>query len=234
MIQLTSILLWCNINLFGIGDTSDAHLAVLVSQSMAQLSELQSLLKTANMTSKQLDQAVELADRMQKGIDQVLKPIQRSRQFQRALMRVKDARNLKELRYGAEEVRDYLDYYEQLFPEKYEAEKERREDYENFEKAVSNANRSDLDEINRLESEIVQGSSTGAFSPARAQQLSAQIQLKQWESQVLLREQIQRLIDENNTLREEIARNRRKKEIQEELDSQLIEKRWKESWGEGL
>lgn len=232
--HLSTYLIWANVSLFGIADTSDAHLAVLVSQSAAQLSELQSLLKTSNMTSKQLNDAVELADKMQRGIDQVLKPLEKSKQFQDAIMNIKDARNLKELRYGAVEVRDYFDTYKSFFPEKAEEENQRREDYENFEKEVSQANRADLDEIKSLENEILRDSASGRFSPARAQQVSAQIQLKQWESQILLREQIQRLMDENNTLREEIARERRKKEIQEEMDSKLIESRWRDGWKEGL
>lgn len=231
MMSLPTIVLWGTVSF---GFTSDAQLAILVAQSASQLAELQALLKQANVTSKQVTQAVELADKMQKGIDGVLKPIEKSRQFQKALMRIKDSRDLKDLRYGATEVRDYLDYYRQLFPEKYEEEKQRRADYEQFEKEISQANRADLDEISRLESEIVQGSASGHFSPARAQQLSAQILLKQWESQVLLREQLQRLIDENNTLREEVARGRRKSEIQQEMDSDLIQNRWRDSWGDGL
>lgn len=222
------------ISLFGIGDTSDAYLSVLVTQSASQLAELQSILKTADITVKQLDQAVELAEKMQTGIDKVLKPIEKSRQFQRALMQLKDARSLKDLRYGAEEVRDYMDSYKALFPEKSKKEEERRNDYENFEKQVSSANRSDLDEIEKLEREISNDSASGSFSPARAQQLSTQIQLKQWESQVLLREQIQRLIDENNTLKEEVARKRRQEEIQNKLDRELVQKKWQAGWKEGM
>lgn len=222
------------INLFGIGDTSDAYLGLLVSQSASQLMELQKLLKTADMTVKQLDQAVEIADKVQTGIDKVLRPLEKSRQFQQAIMRLKDARNLKELRYGAEEVRDYLDAYKALFPEKSRAEEERRKDYESFEKEVSKSNRADLDEIEKLQREIETDSASGKFSPGRAQQVSTQIQLKQWESQVLQREQMQRLIDENNTLREEVARERRKGEIQQKLDEEMVKSKWQKGWKSGL
>lgn len=234
MLNVQLLILHGMVSLFGIGDTSDAYLSVLVTQSASQLAELQSILKTADVTVKQLDQAVDLAEKMQSGIDKILKPIERSRQFQRALMQLKDARSLKELRYGAEEVRDYMDSYKALFPEKSKKEEERRSDYENFEKEVSKANRSDLEEIEKLEREISNDSANGSFSPARAQQVSAQIQLKQWESQVLLREQIQRLIDENNTLKEEIARKRRQEEIQNKLDRELVQKKWQAGWKEGM
>jgi len=234
MITIYSAVFSGLVSLFGIGDTSDAHLAILITQSAQQLVELQKLLKTADLTVKQLDQAVELADKMQTGIDQVIKPLEKARQFQKALIRLKESRNVRDLRYGAEEVRDYMDYYKRLFPEKSHEEEQRRSDYETFEREISKTNRSDLEEIERLENEIARDSATGKFSPARAQQISAQIQLKTWESQVVMREQIQRLIDENNTLREEIARRRRKEEIQSKMDSDLIETRWKSGWGDGL
>lgn len=222
------------ISLFGIGDTSEGYLAVLISQSASQLVELQSLLKATNTTVKQLDQAVLLSQKMQAGIDKVLKPIEKSRQFQRALLELKEARTIKDLRYGAEEVRDYMDSYKTLFPEKSRKEELRRSDYESFEKQVTSANRADLDEIEKLEREISEDSAKGTFSPGRAQQLSAQIQLKQWESQVLLREQMQRLIDENNTLREEVSRKRREEEIQNKLDREMVQRKWQSGWKEGM
>jgi len=234
VISIQSLVLSSAIGLFGIGDTSDAYLSVLVTQSASQLIELQKILKTADVTVKQLDQAVDLAEKMQSGIDKVLKPIEKSRQFQQALMRLKDARSIKELRYGAEEVRDYFDHYKTMFPEKSRQEEERRRDYERFEQEVSKSNRADLEEIQRLEAEIAKDSASGNFSPARAQQVSAQIQLKQWESQILMREQMQRLMDENNTLREEIARRRRKEEIQQKLDESLVKSKWKAGWGDGM
>jgi len=234
MIFIQSIVFSSVIGFWGIGDTSDAYLSVLVTQSASQLAELQKIMKTADVTVKQLDQAVDLAEKMQSGIDKVLKPLEKSRQFQQALMRLKDVRSMKDLRYGAQEVRDYFDNYKKLFPEKSRQEEERRKDYESFEQQVSKTNRADLEEIQRLETEIARDSASGNFSPGRAQQVSTQIQLKQWESQVLMREQVQRLMDENNTLREEIARRRRKEEIQQKLDETLVKSKWKSGWGEGM
>ena len=234
MILAPGIVLFMAVGFWGVGDTSDAYLSVLVTQSASQLAELQKLLKTADLTVRQLDQAVDLAEKVQSGIDKALKPIEKSKQFQKALMRLRESSSLKDLRYGAEDVRDYLETYKAYFPEKSKKEEERRKEYEAFEKEMSKSNRADLEEIEKIEAEITKDSATGQFSPGRAQQISAQIQLKQWEGQVLQREQMQRLMDENNTLREEIARERRKNEIQQKQDESLVKSKWEKGWKSGL
>lgn len=228
------ILTFSSIKFLGIGDTGDVYLAQLVMQASMQLNEMNKILNTANMTSKQLQQAVSMTEDMQRGIDQVISPLKKTRQFKMAIERLRSSRDLKEIRYGAEDVRDYLDYYESLFPEKAKADQERRENYEAFEKQIELANQADLEEIERLENEIHEQSIRGDFSPGRANQISTQIQLKNWESQVLLREQLQRLMDENNTLREEVARTRRREEIQNKLDGEFVRRRVEKGWGDGL
>lgn len=224
MISIQSIVLSSTISLFGIGDTGDAHLAVLVSQSAQQLAELNRLLKTANQTSQTLNTALELSEKLQRGIDQTLQSYRRTKQFQEALVRLGRNRDLKGFRENAEDVRDYVDYYAALFPKKAAQDQERRRDYDEFQDQVQKTAESDMKEIDSLEKDLV-----GA-SPARAQQISAQIQLKQLESQVITRQQLARLLEENNQLREEAARDRRRKQMEETASKKLIEDRWKKSW----
>jgi hypothetical protein len=229
-----SILCFSSIKLFGIGDTGDFYLQQILIQSLAQIQEMEKLLGAANLSNSQLKQAVAMAENMQRGIDKVIKPLEQTRQFKQALIRIGESKSLQEIRYGAEEVRDYLDSYERFFPERARVDQERRLEYKEFERHIKAVNQSDLAAIEKLETEIHRESARGEFSPGRASQISAQIQLKNWESQVLLREQIQRLLDENNTLREEVGRNRRREEIQSRLDSEFVQRRFEKGWGDGM
>ncbi len=212
------------VSIFGVGDTGDAHLAVLVAQSAQQLAELNRLLKVANQSQEAMNRAVEMAEKVQAGIDKSLNTFRKAKEFQEAVVRLGKNRNLKEFRQNAEEVRDYVHYYKDLFPEKAKADEERRKDYDSFQDQIQKTSESDLKEIDSLEREL-----KGA-SPARAQQISAQIQLKQLESQVVTRQQLARLIEENNQLREEAARERRRQAIEDLQSSKMVEQRWKGSW----
>jgi len=224
MISINSIILSSTISLFGIGDTGDAHLAMLVAQSAQQLSELNRVLKVANHSSQTLNTALDLSEKLQRGIDQTLQSYRRTKHFQEAIVRLGKNRNLKGFRENAEDVRDYVDHYAAIFPKKAEQDKERRRDYDDFQVQLQKTSESDMKEIDALEKDLINA------SPARSQQISAQIQLKQLESQVITRQQLARLLDENNQLREEAARDRRRKQMEDASSQKLIEERWNKSW----
>lgn len=212
------------ISFMGIGDTGDAQLTILVQQSAQNLLELNRLLKVANQSSETLEKALEMSEKLQAGIDKTLQSYRASKEFQEALIRLGKNRSLKGFRENAEEVRDYMDYYKNLFPERAEKDDERRKDFNSFQNEVQKTAEADLKETETLEREL------SAASPARAQQISAQIQLKQLEGQIVGRQQMARLIEENNQLREEAARERRRRAMEEDQASKLIQTRWNGSW----
>lgn len=224
MITIQAVVISSMISLFGIGDTGDAHLAMLVAQSAQQLSELNRMLKVANQSSETLNKALELSEKLQQGIDKTLQSYRRGKEFQEALVRLGKNRRLKDFRENAEDVRDYLEYYKELFPEKAKPDQERRKDYDDFQEQVQKTAETDMKEIDSLEKELL------AASPARSQQISAQIQLKQLESQVISRQQLSRILEENNQLREEAARTRRRQQMEAAASQKLVEERWKDSW----
>ena len=224
MISLHSFLASSMISIFGIGDTGDAHLTILVQQSAQQLMELNRLLSAANQSSEALNRAVEMTEKMQAGIDKALVSYRRTKAFQDTLLRLGKNRSLKQFRENAEEVRDYMDFYQSLFPERAKNDDDRRKDFNDFQSEVQKTSEADLKEVDELEKELA-----GA-SPARAQQIAAHIQLKQLEGTIVSRQQLSRLIDENNQLREEAARERRRKLMEDESSKRLIESRWKSGW----
>lgn len=224
MLSLQIVVSSSLISLFGIGDTGDAHLAILVQQSAQQLAELNRMLKVANQSSDTLNKALEMSEKMQRGIDKSLQSYRRAKEFQDALVRLGKNRSLKGFRENAEEVRDYMDYYKDLFPKKAEQDEDRRSDFDSFQNEVQKTSEADMKEVEALEKELL------TASPARAQQVSAQIQLKQLEGQIVERQQMARLIEENNQLREEAARERRRLAMEEAAASKLVEDRWKKSW----
>ncbi len=212
------------ITFLGIGDTGDAQLAILVQQSAQQLTELNRLLKVANQSSESLDRALELTEKLQRGIDESLKSYRSAKAFQEALVQLGKNRSLRDFRESAEEVRDYIETYRALFPENAQRDDERRREFDSFQNEVQKTSEADQREIDELEKELL------SASPARAQQISAQIQLKQLEGQIVSRQQLSRLIEENNQLREEGARERRRKAMEDFESRKLIEQRWKQGW----
>lgn len=201
------------ISIFGIGDTSDAHLAIIVANTAQQLSELQKLLETAGKTSKTLNQALELTQKVQEGIDQAMRTKENTLRFKKALERLKDVRSLRQTRYDIDELRDYMDRYQQLFPE--QAKKILKEDQENKEvDAVRAELKSErLSELERLSEEVA------VAKPERANQLSADIQLKQLEQMMLLQEELYELRKQNRYLVENDRRQKAKEDL-ETLSSQ--------------
>jgi hypothetical protein len=212
------------ISFLGIGDTGDAQLAILVSQSAQQLAELNRLLSVANQSSETLNRALEMTEKVQAGIDRSLKSYRTAKEFQDAIVRLGKNRSLKGFRENAEEVRDYMETYKDLFPERAKIDDERRKDFDSFQNEVQKTSEADLREIEALDRELL------SASPARSQQISAQIQLKQLEGQIVSRQQIARLIEENNQLREEAARERRRRAMEDVAARKLVEDRWKSSW----
>lgn len=209
MISLQTVVLSGMISLFGIGDTSDAHLAIIVANTAQQLSELQKLLDTAGKTSKTLNQALELTQRVQEGIDQAMRTKENTLRFKRALERLKDVRGLKDARYNIDELRDYMDRYQRLFPER--AKKILQQDQENQKNDAIRAELKSerLSELERLSEEVA------TAKPERAKQLSADIQLKQLEQMMLLQEELYELRKQNRYLVE----NERRRKSQEDLET---------------
>lgn len=209
MMNFQILVLHGMISIFGIGDTSDAHLAIIVANTAQQISELQKLLETAGKTSKTLNQALELTQRVQEGIDQAMRTKENTLRFKRALERLKDVRSLKETRYNIEELRDYMGRYQKLFPER--AKKITLEDQENKAADTVRAELKNerLSELERLSQEVA------VAKPERAKQLSADIQLKQLEQMMLLQEELYELRKQNRYLVE----NERRRKAQEDLEN---------------
>lgn len=224
MISIQAVVASSMISFWGIGDTSDAYLALMVQQSAQQLAELNRLLKVANQSSETLNKALDMSEKLQRGIDKTLQSYRRSKQFQEALVRLGQNRSLKGFRENAEDVRDYVDFYKEIFPKKAEQDQDRRKDYDEFQEQVQKTSEADMKEIDSLEKELV------SASPARSQQISAQIQLKQLESQVITRQQLARLLEENNQLREEAARERRRRQMEAFASDKLVQERWQKGW----
>ena len=224
MLSLQTFALSNFISFMGIGDTSDAQLFLLVQQSAQQLNELNRLIKVANQSSETMNKALEMSEKLQAGIDKSLKSFRSAKEFEESLVRLGQNRSLRGFRENAEEVRDYMGDYKDLFPERAKADDERRKDFNSFQTEVQKTSEADLKETDSLERELSKA------SPGRAQQISAQIQLKQLEGQIISRQQMARLIEENNQLREESARERRKTSMEEAASKKLIEDRWKNSW----
>lgn len=209
MINLQVLVFHGMISLFGIGDTSDAHLAIIVANTAQQLSELQKLLDAAGKTSKTLNQALELTQKVQEGIDQAMRTKENTLRFKQALERLKDVRTLKETRYNIDELRDYMDRYQRLFPER--AKQILVEDQQNKEADTVRAELKNerLSELERLSQEVA------VAKPERAKQLSADIQLKQLEQMMLLQEELYELRKQNRYLVE----NQRRRKAQEDLET---------------
>lgn len=213
MIHLQTIVLHGMISLFGVFDTSDAHLALIVANTAQQLSELQKLLAMADKSSKTLNQALELTHRVQEGIDQAMRTKENTLRFQKALTRLKNTRDLQGARYNVEELRDYMASYQRLFPEKAEHilnEDRKEEEAETIRAALK---RDRLSELERLSDEV------STAKPERAKQLSADIQLKQLEQMMLLQEELYELRRQNQFLVEN-ERRRRAQGDMESLSSQ--------------
>lgn len=197
------------ISLFGIGDTSDAHLAIIVANTAQQISELQKLLEMTGKTSRTLNQALELTQKVQEGIDQVMRTKENTLRFKRAIERLKNVRELKEARYNVEELRDYMDRYQRLFPEKAKKILEQDHETEETDAVRAELKRERLSELERLSQEV------SVAKPERANQLQADIQLKQLEQMMLLQEELYELRKQNRYLVE----NERRRKAQEDLET---------------
>lgn len=209
MISIQSLVLSSVISLFGVGDTSDAHLALIVANTAQQLSELQKLLDTAGKTSKTLDQALALTHKVQEGIDTALRTKENTIRFKRAIEKLKDTRDLRGARYNVDELRDYFDHYKKLFPEKAERIQEDDQEQKELDTVRAQLRRERLSEIERLSDEVA------TAQPERAKQLAADIQLKQLEQMMLLQEELYELRKQNRYLVE----NERRRKAQEDMET---------------
>lgn len=206
--SIQSIVLSSVISLFGIGDTSDAHLALIVANTAQQLSELQKLLDTAGKTSKTLDQALALTQKVQEGIDTALRTKENTLRFKKAIEKLKDTRDLRGARYNVEELRDYFDHYKKLFPKKAERIEQDDSEQKQLDTVRAQLRRERLSEIERLSNEVA------TAQPERAKQLTADIQLKQLEQMMLLQEELYELRKQNRYLVE----NERRRKAQEDME----------------
>ncbi len=197
------------ISLFGIGDTSDAHLAIIVANTAQQISELQKLLEMTGKTSRTLNQALELTQKVQEGIDQAMRTKENTLRFKRAIERLKNVRELKEARYNVEELRDYMDRYQRLFPDKAKKILEQDHETEETDAVRAELKRERLSELERLSQEV------SVAKPERANQLQADIQVKQLEQMMLLQEELYELRKQNRYLVE----NERRRKAQEDLET---------------
>jgi len=194
MVTLKAIILSQAIQLWGIADTGDAHLAILVAQTAEQLAEIQKLLDTANKSSKTLDRALELTRKAQEGIDKTLRTKRNTEHLVRTIKRLKETGSLKEARYNIEDIQDYMRGYKKMFPERakrLEKANQIRKERELFKRTLDEDR---LRELERISAEVA------VAKPERANQLSADIQVKQLEQMMLLQEELYELRKQNGFL----------------------------------
>jgi len=207
---MKSFVLFSLINLWGVGDTSDAHLMVLVSQSAQQLSELQQLLETANITSEQLKKSVELSEKLQKGMDKALEPFRASRRFQKLIEKIKKTRSLRHARYRLEESKDLTNEFKNMFPEEAKELEEDKKLQNQLQDYFRKSNDQDLDDIHQMQDRF------NRAAPGERDVLSQQATLKSVESQIVMRRQLQQLTEQMSVLVSQIEAERKQKEIEKQ------------------
>jgi hypothetical protein len=198
--------------------TENGNLLILIQQSQQQIQQLNKILQTNELTSAQIERALALSERLNAGIDAVLKPLESSKEYQQALLRVQQQNEFERTRPVPSSDHDALADYEKYFPDEAKNHENDSKAFKEFQANSVRANAADLQDLATLDKTLKEA------APGELPKIQAQVTSKTWEANLRLSAQLTAMLKEIRSLQEELAEQKRKAKVDAIRNSEAMKK----------